>query len=154
KLRRLLEVGCNKNALEIRPVTVTLNKHSRVSTVQVNFCESTPHITFMLDTGSGLNIIKENFLPKDKGSYQTPLEELNNSGITEESFHISLLNSTPVDCKEVSNQISLCNTTQVYQKESKERAPFSKRLNYQGLECPQKMIIIKMIPLLLLSMNF
>ena len=50
-----------KNALEIRPVTVNLDKHSRVPTVQVNFCESIPPVAFMLDTGSGLNIIKEKF---------------------------------------------------------------------------------------------
>ena len=42
---------------------MTLDKHSRVPTV--NFCESTPHIAFMLDTGSGPNIIKENFVPTD-----------------------------------------------------------------------------------------
>jgi len=52
--------------LEARSVAVNLDKHSRVPTVQVNFCKSAPHITFMLDTGSGLNIIKENFVPKNK----------------------------------------------------------------------------------------
>jgi len=35
-----------------------------VPTVQINLCKATPHITFMLNTGSGPNIIKENFVPK------------------------------------------------------------------------------------------
>jgi len=37
-----------------------------VPTVQVNLCKLTPHMTFMLDTGSWPNIIKENFVPKGK----------------------------------------------------------------------------------------
>ncbi|EGI68796.1 hypothetical protein G5I_02511 [Acromyrmex echinatior] len=141
KLRRLLENECDRssneshtrrhrkrairqNALEIRPVTVNLDKHSRMPTIQVNFRESTPPIAFMLDTDSGPNIIKENFVPKDSiGSYQTSSEELNNSGIAEESFHTSLLNSILVDCKEVNNQISLCNATQFCQREPKEKTP-------------------------------
>ncbi|KAG5339392.1 CSP1 protein, partial [Acromyrmex heyeri] len=66
KLRRLLEIGCGievrtsftpvdvkkgpvgKNALEIRPVMVNLDKHSRVPTVQVNFCESIPPVAFIV----------------------------------------------------------------------------------------------------------
>ena len=33
--------------------------------VQVNLYKSESHITFILNTGFGLNIIKENFVPKD-----------------------------------------------------------------------------------------
>ena len=52
--------------LTARQVTINLDKHSRVPTVQVNFCELIPQITLMLDTGSGPNIIKEHFVPSDK----------------------------------------------------------------------------------------
>ncbi|KYQ60768.1 hypothetical protein ALC60_00172, partial [Trachymyrmex zeteki] len=54
-----------KNAAEVQPETVNLDKHSRVPTIQVKLCKSTPYITFMLDTGSGPNIIKENFISRD-----------------------------------------------------------------------------------------
>jgi len=53
----------------------------------------------------------ENF---GEGSYQTSPENLNNPENAEKSCHTSLLNSTLVDCKEVNNQISLCNATQFY----------------------------------------
>jgi len=54
------------------------------------------------------------------GSYQTPPENFN-PRITEECFHTSLVNSTPVDCEEGSNQTSLRNATLPYSKESKEK---------------------------------
>ena len=54
-----------KNAEEVQLVTVNFNKHSRVPTIQIKLCESTPYITFMLDTDSGPNIIKENFISRD-----------------------------------------------------------------------------------------
>jgi len=55
----------DKDALETRSVAVNLDKHSRVPTVQVKFCKSATHITFMLDTGSKSNILKESFVPKN-----------------------------------------------------------------------------------------
>jgi len=60
--------------LEARPITVNLNKHSRVPTV--NLCNSAPNVTFMLDTGSRPNIIKEN-LPKGKVVNYTNVLKLN-----------------------------------------------------------------------------
>jgi len=54
------------------------------------------------------------------GDYQTSHENLNPS-ITEERFQASLINSTPVDCEEGSNQTSLCDTTSSYSKESKAK---------------------------------
>ncbi|KYN27992.1 hypothetical protein ALC57_02598 [Trachymyrmex cornetzi] len=49
---------------KIRPITVNLYKHGRVPTVETNLFGSTPVMTFMLDIGSGPNIIKETFIPK------------------------------------------------------------------------------------------
>jgi len=71
----------DKNVLEARSVTVNHNKHSRVSIVQVNLRKSIPHVTFMLDTGSGPNIIKENFVPKGKTVNYNNILKLN--GINE-----------------------------------------------------------------------
>jgi len=62
-------------------LTVNLNKHSRVPTFQVSLCKPTPHLTFMLDTGSGPNIIKENFVPKGKTINYNNILKLN--GINE-----------------------------------------------------------------------
>ncbi|KAL0111266.1 hypothetical protein PUN28_012870 [Cardiocondyla obscurior] len=48
--------------LEIRPVTVNLDRHSHVPTIQVKLNNQNRNATFMLDTGSGPNIIKENLI--------------------------------------------------------------------------------------------
>jgi len=53
----------DKNVSEIRPVIVNLGK-------------PTLHVTFMLD-GSGLNIIKESFIPKGKTINYTNILKLN-----------------------------------------------------------------------------
>jgi len=50
-------------------------------TVQIKLCNSAPNVTFMLDTGSRLNIIKENLVPKSKIVNYTNVLKLN--GINE-----------------------------------------------------------------------
>jgi len=52
-----------KNAAEVQ--SVNFNKHSRVPTIQIKLCEFTLYITFMLNTDSRPNIIKENFISRD-----------------------------------------------------------------------------------------
>jgi len=63
-------VGSAKNyleteTLEIRTVTVSLNKLDSVPTVQIKTDELTLLVTLMLDTESDPDIIKENIIPKD-----------------------------------------------------------------------------------------
>ncbi|KYN39383.1 hypothetical protein ALC56_06201, partial [Trachymyrmex septentrionalis] len=76
----------DKNALEIRPVTVTLSKYGRVLTVEANLCKSIPVVTLMLDTGSGPNIIKETFIPKSSTIDYNNILKLN--GINEYPVYI------------------------------------------------------------------
>ena len=73
-----------------------------------------------------------------EGSYQTSPEELNNSGIAEKNFHTSLLNSTPVDCKEINNRISLRNATQVCQRELKEKSSTLGKIKLPRVGIPAK----------------
>ena len=73
-----------------------------------------------------------------EGSYQTSPEELNNSGIAEKNFHTSLLNSTPVDCKEVNNQTSLCIATQFSQKELKAKSSTLEKIKLLRVGIPAK----------------
>lgn len=63
--------------IDIRPVTVNLDKHSRVPTVQAHINEIPSLITFLLDTGSDPNIIKENFVPKTTSINYTSILRLN-----------------------------------------------------------------------------
>ncbi|XP_036141910.1 uncharacterized protein LOC118646187 [Monomorium pharaonis] len=67
----------NQNAWEPRPVMINLDKHSRPPTVQIKICESTSPITFALDTGYEINLIKENFVPKNKTINYDNILELN-----------------------------------------------------------------------------
>ncbi|KAL6255671.1 hypothetical protein P5V15_012916 [Pogonomyrmex californicus] len=95
KLQWPLEIGCakgaqtsytpfensrvqvDKNAPEIRPVTVNLDKHSRVPTVQVEIRNITDDVTLMPDTSSRPNIIKENLIPEDEKINYTNILKLN-----------------------------------------------------------------------------
>ncbi|KYN50254.1 Zinc finger CCHC domain-containing protein 13, partial [Cyphomyrmex costatus] len=70
-----------KNISNIRQVTVNLDKHSRAPTVQIKDCKIIPHITLMLDTGSGPNVIKEKFAPKNRTVNYNNILKLN--GINE-----------------------------------------------------------------------
>lgn len=44
---------------------------------QINVSNTAPHTTFILDTGSGPNIIKENFVPNDITVNYTNILKLN-----------------------------------------------------------------------------
>ncbi|KAL6256629.1 hypothetical protein P5V15_012741 [Pogonomyrmex californicus] len=70
-------VQVDKNAPEIRSVTVNLDKHNRVPTVQVKIRNITDDVTLMLDTGSGPNIIKENLIPEVEKINYTNILKLN-----------------------------------------------------------------------------
>jgi len=73
------------------------------------------------------------------GSYQTSPENFN-PRITEKYFQTSLVNSTPVDCNEGSNQISLRNTTPSYSKESKRKNSLIllENINFPKVGMPKK----------------
>jgi len=83
----------------------------------------------------------ENFNSKilGGGSYQTSPANFN-PGIIQECFQTSLVNSTPVDCEEGSNQTSLCNTTLPYAKESKRKNSliFLENIKFPKVGMPKK----------------
>ncbi|KYQ60105.1 hypothetical protein ALC60_00849 [Trachymyrmex zeteki] len=85
-----------KNASEVQPVTVNLDRHSRVPTVQIRLHKTTPDITFMLDIGSGPNIIKENLVPKGSTVNHSNILKLNgineSSPRSESSFYVKIEN--------------------------------------------------------------
>ncbi|EGI70753.1 hypothetical protein G5I_00449 [Acromyrmex echinatior] len=56
----------------------------------------------------------------------------------EENFHTSLLNSTPVDCKEINNRISLRNATQFCQRELKEKSSTLGKIKLPRVGIPAK----------------
>jgi len=76
----------------------------------------------------------KNFQIIGGGSYQTSLEDLNNHRITEKNFQTFLVNSTPVNCEEESNQTSLRDTTLFHLTELKKK---NSSIPFKGIKFPR-----------------